>query len=145
MSAVMTWEDLEQELEVMFPGTSRKVAADKLAEVMTNFTARTIQAYVYGHRNIVSKFQNEFVQVLEAQAPSRAESLKKRFMERPALVQEEASNTRVTKLQMAIDKMCISCAGDKPEEGGFCWDRTCPLAPYTKMPLRSEVDDSEDF
>lgn len=141
----MTWEDLEQELEAMFPGTSRKVAADKLSEVMTNFTARTIQAYVYGHRNIVPKFQNEFVQVLEARSPSRAEALKKRFVERPSTAQENASNSRVIKLQIAIDKMCISCAGDKPEDGGFCWDKGCPLAPLTKMPFRSEVNDDESF
>lgn len=144
MSSVMTWEDLELELEIMFPGTSRKVSADKLAEIMPTFTARTIQAYVYGHRNIVPKFEQEFLQILELKSPTRANILRTRFMGRPKDVQEIAANGRVHKLQSAIDKMCISCAGDTQEEGGFCWDKTCPLAQFTKMPLRHEAQD-EDF
>ena len=140
----MTFDDLEQELELMFPGTSRKVSADKLAEIMPNFTARTIQAYIYGHRNIVDRFKDEFIQVLQAKSPERASVLRERFASRPKDVQEISSSARHTKLQMAIDKMCISCSGNTPDDGGYCWDKTCPLAMFTKMPLRHEVPD-EDF
>jgi secreted Zn-dependent insulinase-like peptidase len=137
----MTFDDLEQELEIMFPGNSRKVSADKLAEMMPNFTARTIQAYVYGHRNIVDRFKDNFIQVLQKKNPERANVLLTRFASRPKDVQEISSSARYLKLQMAIDKMCISCAGDSPEDGGYCWDKTCPLAAFTKMPLQHEVPD----
>jgi hypothetical protein len=139
-SVSMTYRQLEDELEKMYPGLNRGEASKKLAEEMGGYSHRTIAAYVYGHRRIVPQFIARFVEFYALKHGREGSEL----LQKLAVVETKSGSKRVvlaeskmlTRLQRAVDTMCLNCAGSTVEEGGFCWDGGCPLAEFTRYPAK---------
>lgn len=141
-SVVMTYRQLEDELEKMYPGFNRGEAAKKLAEEMGGYSHRTIAAYVYGHRRIVPQFIARFVDFYSLKSGKDSSEL----LQKLAITESPTRNKRVvlveskmvTRMQKAVDTMCLNCAGSTIQEGGFCWDSGCPLVEFTQYPPKQE-------
>lgn len=142
-SVVMTYRQLEDELEKMYPGFNRGEASKKLAEEMGGYSHRTIAAYVYGHRRIVPQFIARFVDFYSLKSgKDSGEMLQKlAISEGPTKPKRVvlAESKMVTRMQKAVDTMCLNCAGDTIQEGGFCWDSGCPLVEFTQYPSKKEA------
>ena len=139
----MTYVQLETELAKIYPDLNRGEAAKKLAQEMGGYSHRTIAAYVYGHRRIVPQFIQRFADFYSLKFGCDSSELLKKLV-----VREEQGNKKTVlaaskmlmRMQRSIDQMCLNCAGETVEAGGFCWDRSCPLVEFTRYPAKKETE-----
>lgn len=128
------------ELKEMYPGMTKRDAALKLATEMGGYSKSSVLAYLYGHRRIADKFLLDFIQFAAKRDRAAANEIVQRIKmsapQKPATKALMTSARNGEMMQKAIDKMCLSCAGDTPEDGGFCWDGKCPLRAFSKYQLR---------
>lgn len=128
------------ELKELYPGMTKRDAALKLAEEMNKYSKSSVLAFLYGHRRITDNFLLDFIKHIAEKNRTEANAIVQRIKasspQRPATKQMMQSAKRGESMQKAIDKMCLACAGDTPEEGGFCWDKACPLRDFSKYQVR---------
>lgn len=142
-SVSMTYRQLEEELEKMYPGLNRMELSKKLADEMGGYSHRTIAAYIYGSRRIVPQFIVRFIDFYSLKyGQGSNELLQKLVMVENTKTTKKivlAESKMLTRMNRAIDAMCKNCAGATVEEGGFCWDNSCPLVEFTRYPSKEEV------
>lgn len=139
----MTYRQLEDELELLYPGMNRGEAARQLAVEMGGYSHRTIAAYVYGHRRIVSQFISKFAEFYSAKTGKEPDE----FLQKLKLAAGPTTGKKVMlaeskmlmRMQRAVDQMCLNCAGATVQDGGFCWDSGCPLVEFTRYPLKENA------
>jgi len=128
------------ELKELYPNMTKRDAALRLAEEMNKYSKSSVLAFLYGHRRITDNFLIDFIQHIAIKNRTEANAIVQRIHaaspKRPATKQMMQSAKRSELMQKAIDKMCHACAGDTPEEGGFCWDKGCPLRSFSKYEVR---------
>lgn len=142
-SVSMTYRQLEDELELMYPGLNRGEAAKQLAVEMGGYSHRTIAAYVYGHRRIVPQFIAKFADFYSLKTGKSGEELLQKLTTTAGPLGGKkillAESKMLMRLQRAVDQMCLNCAGSTVQEGGFCWDNSCPLVEFTRYPSKQEA------
>ncbi len=139
-SVSMNYRQLEDELEKMYPGLNRGEASKKLAGEMGGYSHRTIAAYVYGHRRIVPQFIARFLDFYTLKHGRSADELLQKLSAAEVATSPKrvvlAESKMLMRMSKAVDAMCLNCAGATIEEGGFCWDRSCPLVEFTRYPAK---------
>jgi hypothetical protein len=129
------------ELKELYPGMTKRDAALRLAEEMNKYSKSSVLAFLYGHRRITDKFLLDFIQHIAEKNRTEANHIIQRIKmsspQRPATKKMLQSAKQSELMQKAIDKMCLACAGDTPDDGGFCWDKGCPLRGFSKYEVRA--------
>ncbi|CAB4175005.1 hypothetical protein UFOVP1131_89 [uncultured Caudovirales phage] len=130
------------ELKELYPGMTKRDAALKLATELNGYSKSSVLAFLYGHRRITDKFLLDFIQHIASKNRTEANQIIQRIKmsspSRPATKKMLQSAKQGELMQKAIDKMCGVCAGETPEEGGYCWDKGCPLRAFSKYQLRGK-------
>lgn len=142
-SVSMTYRQLEDELELLYPGMNRGEAARQLAVEMGGYSHRTIAAYVYGHRRIVPQFISKFADFYSTKTGKQPDEFLQKLKIAAGPVAGKkimlADSKMLMRIQRAVDQMCLSCAGATVQDGGFCWDSGCPLVEFTRYPLKENA------
>lgn len=135
---VLTREELNEELEVLYPNMGVRERAQACADELGNITGRTISGYLVGERPPAAKFCADFLLLLNERHPERAYTLSQSTILQTSDETIDSYKRDLLLYERMVDKMCLSCAGETIEDGGTCWDSTgCPLAMFTKFPPRN--------
>ncbi|CAB4153019.1 hypothetical protein UFOVP613_45 [uncultured Caudovirales phage] len=128
---------------LMFPnlpaaGRAEQLAA-RLAGVGVSASTRAVLAWIYGERQP----RPAYSAALRMVADQEGIRLRAGEVERIGNPEEPPVYPPGDPMS-AIVAMCVSCAGADRYRDARCWDSTCPLRPFSPLPLMQSEEKEED-